>query len=100
MTLTSVRPRPERIDNKGNSVARHVAHIVAGCLAALIVFQIALALGAPLGRAAWGGDHATLPTNLRVATLVPIVTYTVGAVVVLCRSGYRVTWVSDKLARR
>ena len=34
-------------------------------------FQIALALGAPWGRAAWGGAHeGRLPGKLRVASLV------------------------------
>ena len=33
------------------------------------IFQIALALGAPLGRAAWGGRHeGVLPRRLRIAS--------------------------------
>lgn len=33
------------------------------------VFQLALALGAPLGKAAWGGrNEAVLPTRLRIAS--------------------------------
>lgn len=33
------------------------------------VFQVALALGAPWGRAAWGGQHeGVLPTRLRIAS--------------------------------
>lgn len=33
------------------------------------VFQLALALGAPLGKAAWGGrNEAVLPTSLRIAS--------------------------------
>lgn len=36
----------------------------------LTVFQILLALGLPLGRAAWGGYHETLPAVLRVGSLV------------------------------
>jgi len=39
-------------------------------------FQIALALGAPWGRFAWGGAHGgTLPDNLRVASTVSSVVY-------------------------
>lgn len=35
----------------------------------LTVFQIALALGAPAGAAAWGGGHpGVLPTRLRIAS--------------------------------
>lgn len=40
-------------------------------LAGLIIFQIALAAGAPLGRFAWGGKFdGVLPAKLRVASLV------------------------------
>lgn len=47
-----------------------VAAIVAVVLLALVeVFQIALALGAPLGKAAWGGRHqGVLPTRLRISS--------------------------------
>ncbi len=47
-----------------------IAGIVAAILiAVLTVFQIALALGAPAGAAAWGGSHpGVLPTRLRVAS--------------------------------
>jgi hypothetical protein len=47
-----------------------VAGIVAVVLLAVVeVFQIALALGAPLGEASWGGKHeGVLPTRLRIAS--------------------------------
>lgn len=45
------------------------AWIAAGLIAVLTVFQLALALGAPAGAAAWGGSHpGVLPTRLRVAS--------------------------------
>lgn len=44
-------------------------------LALLAVFQLALALGAPLGRFAWGGQHRVLPTRLRVGSAVSILVY-------------------------
>ncbi|GAA2041697.1 hypothetical protein GCM10009819_29700 [Agromyces tropicus] len=56
-------------------------------LALLAVFQLALALGAPLGRFAWGGAHRVLPTTLRIGSLVSIVIYTVIAVLALDRVG-------------
>ena len=38
-------------------------------LTVVVVFQIALALGAPLGKAAWGGQHqGVLPKRLRIAS--------------------------------
>ena len=40
-------------------------------LGVIVVFQAALALGAPLGYAAWGGAHpGALPPRLRTASAV------------------------------
>jgi hypothetical protein len=57
-----------------------LACIVLACLA---LFQLALALGAPIGRYAWGGGHRVLPTKLRVSSAISIVLYTLFALVVL-----------------
>ena len=56
-------------------------------LALLAVFQLALALGAPLGRFAWGGQHRVLPTRLRIGSLVSIVIYGLVAVLALDKVG-------------
>ena len=56
-------------------------------LAALAVFQLALALGAPLGRFAWGGQHRVLPTKLRVGSLVSVVIYAITALLALDKVG-------------
>jgi hypothetical protein len=56
-------------------------------LSALAVFQLALALGAPLGRFAWGGAHRVLPTRLRIGSAVSIVVYAVIATLALDRAG-------------
>ncbi|WP_315969762.1 hypothetical protein [Cellulomonas timonensis] len=57
-------------------------------LAALSVFQLCLAFGAPWGRFAWGGQHAqVLPTRLRVGSAVSVLVYAVFAVVLLDRAG-------------
>jgi hypothetical protein len=50
-------------------------------------FQVALALGAPWGRAAWGGAHERLPIALRVASAFAAVVWAVAALVVLARAG-------------
>lgn len=55
-------------------------------LAGLAVFQLALALGAPLGRFAWGGGHERLPRNLRIGSLVAIAIYGALAVITLDRA--------------
>ena len=56
-------------------------------LAALAIFQLALALGAPLGRFAWGGQHRVLPARLRVGSAVSIVIYAVIVVIAWDRAG-------------
>ena len=60
-----------------------------GCmiLAALTIFQAALILGAPLGRYAWGGKHAVLPTKLRIASVSSIILYVAFAVVLVSKAG-------------
>jgi hypothetical protein len=65
----------------------------AGVLAAIgcsvvAVFHVALAAGSPLGRAAWGGAHERLPTNLRVASAIATVVWIAAALVVLARAGF------------
>ncbi|KGN40529.1 hypothetical protein [Knoellia aerolata] len=56
-------------------------------LVLLALFQLALALGAPLGRFAWGGQHRVLPTGLRVGSALGIATYVLIAVLALDRTG-------------
>ncbi|MDI2098304.1 hypothetical protein [Ruicaihuangia caeni] len=53
----------------------------------LTLFQAALALGAPWGRAAWGGQHAgVLPTGYRIGSAVSILVYGFIAVIALARA--------------
>ncbi|PWC03513.1 hypothetical protein [Agromyces badenianii] len=56
-------------------------------LAALAVFQLALALGAPIGHFAWGGQHRVLPPRLRIGSAVSIVIYAIIAALALDRVG-------------
>ena len=54
----------------------------------LVLFQLALALGAPWGRLAWGGQHdGRLPRRLRVGSLMSIVIYAFLASIILDRGG-------------
>lgn len=56
----------------------------------LSAFQAALALGAPLGSASWGGAyHGQLPMGLRMASGVAMVVYVLAALIVLGRAGLR-----------
>ncbi|MFZ0013796.1 MAG: hypothetical protein WAL25_06720 [Acidimicrobiia bacterium] len=65
------------------------AWIAVALIAVLTVFQLALALGAPAGAAAWGGSHpGVLPTRLRVASaLVALFFYPVVAIELLNAAG-------------
>lgn len=70
------------------AVAR-VAGVAALVLFALLIaFQLALALGAPWGRAAYGGQSVgVLPTQFRVASAVAVVVWAGIALVVARRAG-------------
>jgi hypothetical protein len=53
-------------------------------------FQAAIALGAPFGRASWGGAYdGQLPVGLRVASGVAVGVYILAALIVLGRGGFR-----------
>lgn len=63
-------------------------HATAVALVALGAFQIALTVGAPWGRAAYGGTHpGVLPDHLRVLSGVAGLGYGTGAILVLRGSG-------------
>jgi hypothetical protein len=58
-------------------------------LTALLVFQAALAAGAPLGDAAWGGEHAHLTTGERVGSAISVCFYLAAILVVHGRAAGR-----------
>ena len=60
------------------------ATVILGCV---IIFQLLLAAGLPLGRGAWGGQHTVLPARLRLGSLAAAVILGVAAWVVLTRAG-------------
>ena len=78
---------------------RRAAVAAAAGFVGVAAFELALALGAPLGRAAMGGAHTYLPTGLRIAAGVAALVWPLAALVVLRRAGYRVPLVSDRVAR-
>ena len=78
---------------------RAFAVVAAIGFGALAIFQLALALGAPLGHAAWGGAHETLPTGLRVGSAVSVLFYVLATGVVLRRAGMNVPWITSGVAR-
>jgi hypothetical protein len=66
-------------------LVRAAAIVAAALLTVIAVFQIALALGMPARRMAWGGGHeGKLPTGLRVASgIAGFVLYPLAALLVL-----------------
>jgi hypothetical protein len=68
--------------------AQTAAVIAAVGFLAIAAFQAALALGAPLGRAAWGGAHLRLPRGLRIASALATAFWVLAGLVVLERAGF------------
>ena len=57
------------------STRMHLAVVAAVGFIVLAVFQVALALGAPLGEAAYGGTHTDLPVALRITSAFAAIVY-------------------------
>jgi hypothetical protein len=68
--------------------ARSAAAMAAVGFVLVACFQVALALGAPWGKAAWGGAHERLPNGLRIASSFAVILWLAAALVVLTRAGY------------
>jgi hypothetical protein len=68
-------------------MGRTAARGAAGFCVAFAAFQIALALGAPLGWMAWGGSTAVLPTGMRLASAGAASYLLLAAAAMLVRSG-------------
>ena len=77
---------------------------VAGVAAAvgfvgIAAFQAAIAAGAPLGRAAWGGTHVRLPQRLRVASAAAVVVWVLAALVALDRARFDASPIPSGVSR-
>ncbi|MBY8874300.1 hypothetical protein K7640_20935 [Micromonospora sp. PLK6-60] len=60
----------------------------AAACAGIALFQLVLAVGAPLGRAAWGGTiSGRLPARFRAASVLAMLVWSFAALVVLARVG-------------
>jgi hypothetical protein len=69
-------------------------------LIGIALFQAAIAAGAPLGRASWGGTHeGALPTGLRIASAVAVLVWTFAALLVLRRGGLGLHAIPEPAAR-
>ena len=56
-------------------------------LSLLGLFQLSLALGAPMGQFAWGGKYKVLPRNLRIGSILSLIIYSGIAICLLSKSG-------------
>ena len=66
---------------------RIAAIVATGVLVLLSCLQVLLVAGLPLGRAAWGGEHRVLPTDLRWGSLAAVFILGLAAWMVLARAG-------------
>lgn len=80
------------------AIARHASGLSAVLLVGLVGFQLALALGAPWGRAAYGGASEQPGVELRVNSAVASVLWSVVALAILRRGGHRVPMVVPRPA--
>lgn len=70
------------------STARAAGAAAAVGFVLVAAFQVALALGAPWGKAAWGGANDRLPGRLRLASGFAAALWLLAALVVLRGAGY------------
>jgi hypothetical protein len=80
-------------------LGRVAASLAAAGFVVLGAFELALALGAPLGHAAWGGDAAHLTTGQRIGSAASIVIYAAAAALVLARVGLSSRPRTDRLLK-
>jgi len=78
---------------------RVVAILAAIGFVVMALFQAALAAGAPLGRAAWGGTDAKLRRGQRLASALATTLFVLATLVILRRSGLLASVVPFAFAR-
>lgn len=76
-----------RRSSRSLSLVRAAGVAAITILVVIVGFQAALALGAPLGEAAWGGGSAELSTGLRFGSGVAVLIWGFATLVVFQRSG-------------
>ena len=81
----------KRTEPAAKPTRRRAAAAAAAGFIAIAGFEATLALGAPLGNAAWGGANAHLAPGLRIASGITVAIWVFAALVVLGRTGYRVS---------
>jgi len=99
MTTTSSSANRRRPANDRTPRRRVAAAAAIGFLI-IATFQVALALGAPLGAAAFGGANAgQLPQQLRIASAGAAVLWLFAALIVLARGGFAISPLPKAVSR-
>ncbi len=78
---------------------QQAAKIVTVILSIVLVFQVLLILGLPLGNAAFGGQHRVLPAAFRVGSFISILVYLLIIFVLRARAGLQSPVSNQKLLR-
>ena len=81
-------------------IARRAAIGAAILYSLIVAFQLALALGAPWGKAAFGGAVEQPGLELRISSAVAVVIWSAAALIVLRRVGFRIWAPLPKRATR
>jgi hypothetical protein len=85
-TISTKKAVPQRAASGAGAPARKAGGAAAVGFAGIAAYEVALAMGAPFGSAAWGGTHpGTLPAGLRVASTVGAVLWGLAALIILQR---------------
>jgi hypothetical protein len=92
-------PAAKPLARGGQPARSKAAAAAAAGFTGLAAFELALALGAPLGHAAMGGAHTYLPAGLRIVSALAVIVWLLAALVVLRRGGYRAPLISARVSR-
>jgi hypothetical protein len=88
------RPANDRAPRRRVAAAAAIGFLI------IATFQVALALGAPFGAAAFGGANAgQLPQQLRVASAGAAFVWLFAALIVLARGGFAISPLPDAVSR-
>jgi hypothetical protein len=99
-TVTTTSSSADRRPANDRAPRRRLAAAAATGFLIIASFQVALALGAPLGAAAFGGAIAgQLPQQLRIASAGAAVVWFLAALIVLARGGFAISPLPKAVSR-
>lgn len=78
---------------------QQAAKLITVILSLVLIFQLLLVIGLPLGNAAFGGQHRTLPAEFRIASSVSTLLYLLIIFILRARAGLESPIKNQKLIR-